>query len=79
VFGLCLPSDLLKNTMFQKFYLFPSSDKGVGGYFTRILLGRLERGNLNHWPTYVSITIAIFMHTHLRSGFVNGRQQKIHS
>jgi hypothetical protein len=57
VLGLCLLSDILKqeNTKFRKLDLCPSSAEGK----TLNLLGTLERANLNHWTTHVSITTAI--------------------
>jgi hypothetical protein len=44
----------LEKTTFRKLDLFLSSDEGGD-----TLLGPLERVNLNHWTTYVSITTAI--------------------
>jgi hypothetical protein len=45
-----------KNTTFRKVDLFPSSGEGRE---TSILLGLLERANINHWATYVSIITAV--------------------
>jgi hypothetical protein len=39
--------------------LFPSA--GEGARETPTLLGPLERANLNHWTTYVSITTAKYI------------------
>jgi hypothetical protein len=47
-------SKKLENITFLKLGLFPSSDEGE----TLTLLGPLERANLNHWTTYVSIATA---------------------
>jgi hypothetical protein len=33
-FGLCLSSDILKDTTFQKMALFPSSDDGLGDNYS---------------------------------------------
>jgi hypothetical protein len=58
-FELCPSFGILKkilgNTTFQKLDLFASS----GGGKTSTVLGPLERANLNHLTTYVSITTAI--------------------
>jgi hypothetical protein len=48
-------SKKLESTKFRKLDLFPSSGKGE----TPTLLGPLERANLNHWTTHISITTAI--------------------
>jgi hypothetical protein len=42
--------------MFRKMKVFPSSG---GGRETPTLLVPLERANLNHWTTHVSISTAI--------------------
>jgi hypothetical protein len=58
-FGLCTSSGILKNTKnttFPKLDLFPSLGEGEK---TPTLLDPLERANLNHWTTYISITIAV--------------------
>jgi hypothetical protein len=57
-FGLCLQFDVLKNTMFGKLDLFPSSGQSVGTS-ARTLLDPLGRGKFNHWTTYVSITLEV--------------------
>jgi hypothetical protein len=50
VSGLCPLSGIvtLKNVMFQKLDLFPSSGEEKG---TPTLLGLLERADHNHWTT----------------------------
>jgi hypothetical protein len=55
VLGLDSLSDILKNITFRKLDLLPTSGEGVGD----TPLSRLERANLNHWATYVSITTAV--------------------
>jgi hypothetical protein len=56
VFGLCPSSGVLKNTTFRKLDVFPTSGEGWG---TPGLLDPLERANLDHWTTYVSLTSAL--------------------
>jgi hypothetical protein len=53
-FRLCPLSGILNKleNMFRKLDLFPFSGEGE----TSTLFGPLERLNLNHWTTYVSIT-----------------------
>jgi hypothetical protein len=55
VFGLCPSIGIIKNRVFRKPDLFPSSSK----WETSTLLGPLERANLNHWTHHFSITMAI--------------------
>jgi hypothetical protein len=45
-FGLCSSSGILKDKIFRKQDLFPSSGEGVG---TPTLLGPLEWATLNNW------------------------------
>jgi hypothetical protein len=46
VLGRCPSCGIILNMPFQKLYLFPSSDHGVG---EPTLLSLLERVNLSHW------------------------------
>jgi hypothetical protein len=47
-----------KNTTFRKRDLFPSSDEGRE---TAILLGCLERANLNHWTTNAEVEVTLWL------------------
>jgi hypothetical protein len=56
VSALCPTSGIMKNTMFWKLGVFPSSGEI---WKTPTLLDPLERANITHWTTYVTITTAI--------------------